>query len=352
MKTRKKDGNDGESEGGGDIAGASVVDDGDFIKVTIGGEDDEDAATAAASAEAAEAASNLPTQFILQTDDGTVVHDDQPSTSAEPAGVQPSSSSSTVAADFDTTILDNIWSAGNNALRDLLVFLVRKYHIDEVYDSKVKAANWDKLLNELMETSNHMVGIQKNQVIRKWHNWKQYNKQHGKPHPFVVAGDVTVEDIMDRVDKLIKKASVTPKLAKYLATGGNEATSGSKSQSNTSKSGKKGAEEDASMFDVRGRPASLERLKKIRDRDFKVRRTGVSALSLTLKKLEHEIALETLNYEQEKWRTKCANNKLIQQKLERESEIADMKLERAKTELAIKRHECATLGIPLPADTL
>ena len=34
--------------------------------------------------------------------------------------------------------LDNIWSAGKNALRDLLVYLVRKHHIDEVYDSKVR----------------------------------------------------------------------------------------------------------------------------------------------------------------------------------------------------------------------
>merc|ERR1712133_259795 len=113
MKTRKKTGNEGQSEGGGEIAGASVVDDGDFIKVTIGGEDDEDAATAADSAEAAEAASNLPTQFILQTEDGTVMTtEDQPSTSAPEmdGGVQPSSSSSTVAADLDLGILDNIWS--------------------------------------------------------------------------------------------------------------------------------------------------------------------------------------------------------------------------------------------------
>ena len=37
----------------------------------------------------------------------------------------------------DISGLDNIWSAGDNALRDFLVYLVRKHHIDEVYDSKV-----------------------------------------------------------------------------------------------------------------------------------------------------------------------------------------------------------------------
>ena len=61
---------------------------------------------------------------------------------------------------------------------------------------QVKAANWDKLVDELHETTDNMVGVSKAQVIRKWHNWKQYNKQHGKPHPFVVVGDVVVDDIM------------------------------------------------------------------------------------------------------------------------------------------------------------
>ena len=61
---------------------------------------------------------------------------------------------------------------------------------------QVKAANWDKLVEELHETTDNMVGVSKAQVIRKWHNWKQYNKQHGKPHPFVVVGDVVVDDIM------------------------------------------------------------------------------------------------------------------------------------------------------------
>ena len=60
----------------------------------------------------------------------------------------------------------------------------------------MKAANWDKLVEELHETTDNMVGVSKAQVIRKWHNWKQYNKQHGKPHPFVVVGDVVVDDIM------------------------------------------------------------------------------------------------------------------------------------------------------------
>ena len=41
---------------------------------------------------------------------------------------------------------NNIWSVNDYALRDLLVHLVQKYRIDEVYDSKVKAQNWEKLI--------------------------------------------------------------------------------------------------------------------------------------------------------------------------------------------------------------
>ena len=68
-----------------------------------------------------------------------------------------------------------------------------------------------------------------------------------------------------------------------------------------------------------------------------------------MKKREHEIALESLNYEQEKWRVKVTNNKLLGEKLAREQELAEMKLEQAKIELAIKQHQCASLNIPLPS---
>ena len=88
-----------------------------------------------------------------------------------------------------------------------------------------------------------------------------------------------------------------------------------------------------------------ERLKRLRDRDFLVRRTGISAASLSIKKLEHEIALESLSYEQERWKIRLENNQLFQQKVQRQSELADLKLERAKTELALKKHECLSLGL-------
>jgi len=307
-----------------------VEDEGDVIKVTM---------------EAAAAGFGQQEVLQVQTEDGQTLSVTTEQESGSGGGVTGAIVSSGVDLS-DISGLDNIWSAGKNALRDLLVYLIRKHHIDEVYDSKVKATNWDKLMEEFGATTENMVGVNKAQVIRKWHNWKQYNKQHGKPHPFVVVGDVVVEDIMDRVTALVAQAKISPGLAKYLAKGGEApfAMVQNKPKSST-----------LSRLTELGKPGGsailpfTERVKKLRTgRDFKVRRTGVTATTLTIKKLEHEIALESLNYEQERWRVKVANNKLIGEKLQRQHQLAEMKLEQAKIQLAMKQQQCASLNIPLP----
>ena len=117
--------------------------------------------------------------------------------------------------------LDNIWTKCDNALRDLLVFLVKKYRVDEVYDSKVKAQNWEKLISEFNGMTRGMVGMPKAQIIRKWHNWKQYNKQRSKAHPFIVVGDVSQEYVMEKCHALMQQAQEDQTFATFLAKGGN-----------------------------------------------------------------------------------------------------------------------------------
>ena len=41
------------------------------------------------------------------------------------------------------------------------MFLVKKHRVDEVYDSKVKAQNWEKLITEFNEMTEGMVGMPK-----------------------------------------------------------------------------------------------------------------------------------------------------------------------------------------------
>ena len=88
--------------------------------------------------------------------------------------------------------LDNIWTKSDSALRDLLVFLVKKHRVDEVHDSKVKAQNWEKLIGEFNDMTGGLIGMPKAQLIRKWHNWKQYTKQRSKAHPFIIVGNILI----------------------------------------------------------------------------------------------------------------------------------------------------------------
>jgi len=246
--------------------------------------------------------------------------------------------------------LDNIWTKCDSALRDLLVFLVKKHRVDEVYDSKVKAQNWEKLIAEFTDKTGGMVGMPKAQIIRKWHNWKQYNKQRSKQHPFIIVGNIREEEVVGKCQSLIQQAKFDPTLASFLAKGGNEPQAivdDTKKVENTTLTRGENADEGM-VQEINADEIRLpgnERLKRLRDRDFLVRRTGISAASLSIKKIEHEIALESLTYEQERWKVRVENNQLLQQKIQKQSELADIKLERAKTELALKRHECLSLGL-------
>ena len=232
------------------------------------------------------------------------------------------------------------------------MFLVKKHRVDEVYDSKVKAQNWEKLITEFNEMTEGMVGMPKAQIIRKWHNWKQYNKQRSKAHPFIVVGNMSHEEVAQKCRTLIQQAQNDSTLASFLAKGGNEPQAAVSEDSKkvlnanlgvTGENAEEGGMQEIGQDDIR-LPGN-ERLKRLRDRDFLVRRTGISAAALSIKKLEHEIALESLTYEQERWKIKVENNQLLQQKIQRQSDLADVKLERARTELAIKKHECLSLGL-------
>ena len=51
-------------------------------------------------------------------------------------------------------------------IRFVFLFQVQKYRIDEVYDSKVKAKNWDQLIEEFHAMTENRVTISKAQIIR------------------------------------------------------------------------------------------------------------------------------------------------------------------------------------------
>ncbi len=221
----------------------------------------------------------------------------------------------------------DIWSKCNNALRDLLVFLVRKHRIEDVMDSKVKAAQWEKLISDFFAMINgDETIVSRQQVIRKWHNWKQYNKAKKKPHPFAVTPELSLEVISDKVQKLLLSKLQDERilhdedidLNAPILLQSYQATNDGQRLANP-----------------------LTKLKKIRSRDFFVRRTGASASFLSAKRLEHELILESLNFEQEKWRMKAETQMLRKEKLTKKIQITDTRLELAKLELELLRNQAS-----------
>ena len=67
--------------------------------------------------------------------------------------------------------------------------------------------------------------------------------------------------------------------------------------------------------------------------------------SLTNKQLEREVFVESLRYEQERYKILVENGQLEKDKLHRESNFLDIQLQLAHAELALKKQECQEKGI-------
>lgn len=214
----------------------------------------------------------------------------------------------------DYSSVTDIWSRCNNALRDLLVYLVKKYRVEDVMDSKVKAQQWEKLTSEFFTFFTDQNMVSKQQIVRKWHNWKQYNKTKKKPHPFNLSPDLSVEIIREKCLKL--EAELNGNTTEYVTVSSTAVAS-----------------EDCSELKI-----PLAKLNKLRRRDFLVRRTGASASALSTKRLEHELILESLTFEEERWKIKAENQQLVKEKLTRKLELTDVKLQKARIELEILKN--------------
>lgn len=210
----------------------------------------------------------------------------------------------------------DIWSRCNNALRDLLVFLVKKYQIEEVMDSKVKALQWDKLSNEFYTFLGGQAIVSKAQIVRKWHNWKQYNKAKKKVHPFDVVGELNMNLVREKCETLLRRVEADDY---YIPVANQE----DKPQLN----------EDFTF------QPPLARYNKLQKRDLVIRRTNASASALSTKKLEFEVNVESLHLEQERWRLKCENQALIKEKLSKKLQLTDIRLDTAKLELELLKHK-------------
>ena len=256
-------------------------------------------------------------------------------------GVENQAAQVPVGDEFDN-VGDTLWTMANYALRDLLAYLVQKWRIDEVMDSKVKAQNWDSLVKEFNVFTEGKVPVSRPQIVRKWHNWKQYNKTKNKPHPFLVTGTLDEDTIRDKCKQLLERLeSETIDGPLFL-----DASVGDQQHQQSAGLADEHESSNPQLEQIAFKPP-LARLSRLQRKDFLVRRTGASASALSLKRLEHEIDMEGLNYEQEKWRIKCENQKITQQKLKYKLDIADVLLEKAELELKLKQQEAQSRGLPI-----
>ena len=73
-----------------------------------------------------------------------------------------------------------IWSDQNHVRPTKTVLVAQKdkalHTFSDVMDSKMKALQWEKLTAEFYAYIGDQNMVSKAQLVRKWHNWKQYNK--------------------------------------------------------------------------------------------------------------------------------------------------------------------------------
>merc|ERR1712051_443048 len=61
--------------------------------------------------------------------------------------------------------------------------------------------------------------------------------------------------------------------------------------------------------------------------------------SLSAKRLEHELTLESLSYEQARWKLKAENQEWIKEKLTKKLQLTDIRLDTAKLELELLKRQ-------------
>ena len=80
---------------------------------------------------------------------------------------------------------ENMWNAMDYALRDLFLYLIKKYDIDDVTNPRIKNELWKTISKEFHDNIDNIVTIKHEKFTKKWQNWKQYNKSKQKPHPLI-----------------------------------------------------------------------------------------------------------------------------------------------------------------------
>ena len=91
---------------------------------------------------------------------------------------------------------ENLWTVCDHVMRDLFLYLVKKYNFEEVTHPRQKSEMWTQLCREFHERIRNCVSIRQDRFTKKWQNWKAYNKSKNLPHPFETHRDSLDFDVI------------------------------------------------------------------------------------------------------------------------------------------------------------
>ena len=236
---------------------------------------------------------------------------------------------------------ENLWTVCDHVLRDLFLYLVKKYNFEDITHPRQKSEMWTQLCLEFHEKIGHCVTIRQERFTKKWQNWKAYNKSKNLPHPFETHKEVLDFDVIkSKLYKLQEMVASDKLFAKRLSRegdpGGGVKTDSYDLQLDTL--------ESCDTLEEDNRSNTIEASKE----DTAV---GISSNSVGIgskeKKLEREVMLRKLKFEIDRRKLLLENSELESTKLKLETELVKLQIEQTKADIALKHHELKQRGIDL-----
>ena len=216
---------------------------------------------------------------------------------------------------------ENMWNAMDYALRDLFLYLIKKYDIDDVTNPRIKNELWKTISKEFHDNIDNIVTIKHEKFTKKWQNWKQYNKVKQKPHPFDDDKIVTDYDVIrEKIRKFKERSRMDSNFAAFLS---------------------RESDEPKTIEGMEGWKAT----KIFEVNDPTISNTSTVSSAMSNKQLEREVFLEALKCEQERYKTLVENSRLEQEKLKRENDYMDLQVQLAQADLAIKKQALHEKGL-------
>ena len=247
---------------------------------------------------------------------------------------------------------ENLWTVCDHVLRDLFLYLVKKYNFEDITHPRQKSEMWTQLCCEFHEKIGNCVTIRQERFTKKWQNWKAYNKSKSLPHPFETHKEVLDFDVIkSKLYKLQEMVASDKVFAQRLSREGDPG-GGLKSDSYDLQIDSLA---NCDTLEDENRSKGIESSQR---NDFGKDNATLEFLSHSVgiggrdKKLEREVMLRKLKYEIDRRKLLLENSELESNKLKLETDLVKLQIEQTKADIALKHHELRQRGIQIETVSL